>query len=145
MDLCYAITCISCIEINACIPCIEINACISCIEINACTCMLCWNTPWKKFVKMTGDQNLILEISNIVQKERYLFLPILNSNAVAERMAREYWKMHAQASALVMHSIQCWTRLRLVLHWECITRASAFACIFQYSLSIRSAIPHYNN
>ena len=108
MDLCYAITCISCIEVNAC---------ISCIEINACTCMLCWNTPWKKFVKMTGDQNLILEISNIVQKERYLFLPISNSNAVAERMAREYWKMHAQASA--------------------------FACIFQYSLSIRSAIPHY--
>ena len=33
--------------------------------------------------------------------ERCLFLPILNSNAVAERMAREYWKMHAQASSCI--------------------------------------------
>ena len=33
--------------------------------------------------------------------ERCLFLPILNSNAVAEWMAQEYWKMHAKAESCI--------------------------------------------
>ena len=51
----------------------------------------------KKFVKSTGDQKQSLNGPN----ERFCSFKLPNSNAVAVRMAREYWKMHAQASALV--------------------------------------------
>ena len=93
--------------------------------------------------------------------ERCLFLPILNSNAVAERMAREYWKMHAQASSCIadtalsprnaFHPMQLLGFASYCIGWNALLglravsamQLSAFACIFQYSLAIRSAIPHY--
>ena len=84
MDLCCTITCLSCIEFNAG---------QACIEFNACHFMLCC----KKFVKSADGQKQSMNGWN----EGFCSFKLSNSNAVAVRMAREYWKMHAQASALV--------------------------------------------